>query len=81
MVSIVDRLLVLASITRDAAGGAALAPPRGGYLVSSLELDDAMRLLGGPRPRLLLAGTAAIWVGAALVAAALLALLVILVTG
>lgn len=81
MVSIVDRLLVLASITRDATGGIALAPPRGGYLVSSLELDDAMRLLGGPRPRLLLAGTAAIWVGAALVAAALLALLVSLVTG
>jgi hypothetical protein len=49
--------------------------------VSSLELDDAMRLLGGPRPRLLLAGTAATWVGAALVAAALLALLVSLVTG
>jgi hypothetical protein len=81
MVSIVDRLLVLASITRDATGGIALVPPRGGYLVSSLELDDAMRLLGGPRPRLLLAGTAAIWVGAALIGAAVLTLLVTVITG
>lgn len=81
IVSIVDRLLVLASITRDAAGDIALAPPRGGYLVSSLELDDAMRLLGGPRPRLLLAGTAAIWVGAALIGTAVLTLLVTVITG
>jgi hypothetical protein len=81
MVSIVDRLLVLAAITRDEAGGIALAPPGGGYVVSSLELDDAMRLLGGPRPRQLLAGTAAIWVGAALIGGALLAILVTLVTG
>jgi hypothetical protein len=81
MVSIVDRLLVLASITRDATGGIALVPPRGGYLVSSLELDDAMRLLGGPRPRLLLAGTAAIWVGAALIGAAVVTLLVTAITG
>ena len=78
---LIDRLLVLASITRDAAGGIALAPPPGGYLVSSLELDDAMRLLGGPRPRLLLAGTAAIWVGAALIGAAVLALLSTVIAG
>jgi hypothetical protein len=81
MVGIVDRLLVLASIIRDEQGNIALAPPRGGYLVSSLELDDAMRLLGGPHPRLLLAGTAAIWVGAPLVGAAVLSFLVTVITG
>jgi hypothetical protein len=60
MVSIVDRLLLLAAITHDAEGHVALAPPRGGYVLSALELDDAMRLLGGPHPRLMLAGTAAV---------------------
>jgi hypothetical protein len=60
MVSIVDRLLLLAAITRDAEGQVALAPPRGGYVLSALELDDAMRLLGGPHPRLMLAGIAAV---------------------
>ena len=70
MVSVVERLLVLASIAREVDGRLVLAPPPGGYLVSALELDDAMRLLGGPRPRLLLAGTAMTWLSAALIAAA-----------
>lgn len=73
MVSIVDRLLVLAAVIRDAEGRVALAPPRGGYVVSALELDDAMRLLGGPQPRLMLAGTAAVALSVVLFAAALLA--------
>ncbi|HET7520040.1 MAG TPA: hypothetical protein VFK61_00715 [Candidatus Limnocylindria bacterium] len=55
MVSVVERLLVLADVRRDA-DGVHLAPPPGGFLMSTLELDDAMRLLGGPRRRLLLAG-------------------------
>jgi hypothetical protein len=71
MVSVVDRLLLLAEVTRGADGAVALAPPPGGYLLSSLELDDAMRLLGGKRPRLLLAGAAAIGVAIVLLAAAL----------
>jgi hypothetical protein len=58
MVSVVDRLLLLAMVARDANGDVALAPPPGGYVVSALELDDAMRLLGGPHPRLMLAGIA-----------------------
>jgi hypothetical protein len=74
MVSIVDRLLLLAVITRDADGRIALGPPPGGYILSSLELDDAMRLLGGPRPRLMLAGTAAMVLAIALLGAAALLL-------
>ena len=79
MVSVVDRLLVLARVTRDAAGEVGLAPPSGGYILSSLELDDAMRLLGGPRPRLMLAGTAMLVASIALLAAAAVLLLVGLV--
>jgi hypothetical protein len=74
MVSVVDRLLVLANVNRDADGRIALAPPRRGYVISSLELEDAMRLLGGPRPRMMLAGTASVAVSIILLAAALLAL-------
>ena len=74
MISVVDRLLVLANVTRDAEGRIALAPPHGGYVISSLELEDAMRLLGGPRPRLMLAGTASVALAIVLLAAALLAL-------
>lgn len=76
MVSIVDRLLLLASITRDGQGRVALAPPPGGYLLSALELDDAMRLLGGRHPRLMLAGTAAVALAAAVLVGAGLLLVV-----
>lgn len=74
MVSVVDRLLVLANVTRDADGRIALAPPRGGYVISAMELEDAMRLLGGPRPRLMLVGMASVALSIVLLAAALLAL-------
>ena len=72
MVSVIDRLLLLAKVRRDPDGQVALAPPPGGYLLSSLELDDAMRLLGGRRPRLLLAGAAAIGLATLLLAAAVI---------
>jgi hypothetical protein len=75
MVSIVDRLLLLATVRRDANGRVALAPPRGGYVLSALELDDAMRLLGGPHPRLMLAGMAAVALSVVLLGAAALLLL------
>jgi hypothetical protein len=55
-VSVVERLLLLATVVRDEAGAIRLRPPPGGYVISTLELDDAMRLLGGPHRRLLLAG-------------------------
>lgn len=74
MVSVVDRLLLLAAVTRDAEGLVALAPPRGGYVVSALELDDAMRLLGGPHPRLMLAGMGALALSILLLAAGAVAL-------
>ena len=76
MVSVVDRLLVLADVTRDDDGRIALAPPRGGYLVSGLALEDAMRVLGGPRPHLMLAGTALVAVSIVMLAAGLLALVI-----
>lgn len=79
MVSVIDRLLVLATVRRDDAGRIGLAPPPGGYVVTSLELDDAMRLLGGPQPRRMLAGIAAIAASVPLLAAgALLATMRIL---
>ncbi len=59
MLSVVDRLLVLARVEREG-GRTRLLPPPGGYVISGMELDDAMRLLGGPRRR---------WIPAALVGA------------
>jgi hypothetical protein len=74
MISVIDRLLVLAVVRRDGDGRVRLEGPPGGFILSALELDDAMRLLGGGRPRMLLAGSASIAVSVALlVVAALLA--------
>jgi hypothetical protein len=56
MVSVVERLLVLARVVRDPDGRPTLVPPPGGFLIAGLELDDAMRLLGGRRRELLLIG-------------------------
>ncbi len=50
MIGIIDRLLVLARVERDGAG-VRIQPPPGGYLISTMELDEAMRLLGGPHRR------------------------------
>jgi hypothetical protein len=75
MVSVVDRLLVLARVGRDEKGRVVLAPPVGGYILSALDLDDAMRVLGGPHPRRLVIGAMAIAIAALLLAlAALLAI-------
>ena len=65
-VSVVDRLLVLAHPERDASGSIALRPPKGGFVISTLDVPDAMRLLGGPRRAWMLAGAAAIGLGVAL---------------
>ncbi|MDP9468056.1 MAG: hypothetical protein M3P32_04865 [Chloroflexota bacterium] len=81
MVSVVDRLLVLAVVGRDVEGRAVLAAPRGGYILSAMELDDAMRLLGGRRPRMLLAGAAGVTLSVALFLAAVLLAIVGLATG
>lgn len=70
MLSVIDRILVLASVRRDENGAVALIPPRGGYIISSLELDDAMRLLGGPRSRMMLGGTVLVAIAFALLGTA-----------
>jgi hypothetical protein len=46
-ISVIDRLLVLARVAREE-GGIRMAPPPGGFLIATLDLEDAMRLLGGP---------------------------------
>jgi hypothetical protein len=69
MLSVIDHLLVLADVRRDADGAISLLPPAGGYVISSLELDDAMRLLGGPHKRLLLGAAAALGAGTLLLLA------------
>jgi hypothetical protein len=71
VISVVDRLLVLADVRIGADGEPRLAAPAGGYLVATLELPDAMRLLGGPRRGLLGAALAAAALGACLAAAGL----------
>lgn len=63
MLSVVDRLLVLAEVQLSSSGAPSLVAPRGGYLISNLDLDAAMRLLGGPHRERLLAGSAATAIG------------------
>jgi hypothetical protein len=67
-INVTDRLLVLALPLRMPDGRVVLEPPTGGYLVTNLALDDAMRLLGGRRRRLVSAAVAGYAIGAALVA-------------
>lgn len=49
--NVTDRLRLIARPRRDDAGRPRLEPPDGGYIVTNLELDDAMRLLGGRNRR------------------------------
>lgn len=51
-INVTDRLRVLARARLDDSGRPRLEPPDGGYLVTNLELDEAMRLLGGRNRRL-----------------------------
>ena len=68
-VNVTDRLLLLARPARDAAGRPRLDPPDGGYLLSNLALDDAMRLLGGRHRRLAVLAIIGLSLAVALVAA------------
>jgi hypothetical protein len=81
MLNVVDRLLVLASVGRDADGAVVLRPPPGGYVIAALELDDAMRVLGGPRRRLLLVGYGLALAGAGAAILALGTLMLAWLTG
>ncbi|HEX2194325.1 MAG TPA: hypothetical protein VHK63_05130 [Candidatus Limnocylindria bacterium] len=74
VISVVDRLLVLARVVRAADGSASLAPPPGGYVISALELPAAMRILAGPRRGWLLGGAGIAAAGGLLAGAGLLVL-------
>ena len=67
-INVTDRLLVLARPVRTADGRVALEPPEGGYLVTNLALDDAMRLLGGRNRRAAAGGIIGLAVAIALLA-------------
>lgn len=66
--NVTDRLLVLARPVRDDGGRTRLEAPEGGYLITNLALDDAMRLLGGPRRRLVSAAIIGLGIAIALLA-------------
>ena len=59
-INVTDRLLLLARPSLDESGRPRLDPPDGGFLVTNLELDEAMRLLGGRRGRLVAAAIIAL---------------------
>jgi hypothetical protein len=67
-INVTDRLLVLARPTRDESGGVRLEPPDGGYLISAVALDDAMRLLAGDDRRAAAGGVIGLGVAIALLA-------------
>ncbi len=51
MLPVVDRMHVLALVERSRNGRIALTPPEDGYVIAAVELDEAMRLLGGSSGR------------------------------
>jgi len=79
-ISEVDRLLVLAQVRAHGSQGTSLEPPAGGYVISSLELDAAMRLLGGQHRRQLTFAIGLLALGGVLLIGGLLAVLVTWVT-
>ncbi|HEX2767204.1 MAG TPA: GIDE domain-containing protein [Candidatus Limnocylindria bacterium] len=66
-INVTDRLFVVGIPRRDEDGRVRLDPPPGGYLVTNLALPDAMRTLGGRRPRLAAAGVIGLGMATALV--------------
>ncbi|HEX3220356.1 MAG TPA: hypothetical protein VHU77_10100 [Candidatus Limnocylindria bacterium] len=74
MLSVVERLLVLADVERDSNGTVTLVAPPGGFVISGLELDAAMRLLAGRRRGVMLAGYGLLAIGAIVLVAAVMGL-------
>src|SRR6476659_6514903 len=79
-ISEVDRVEILARIGAEKSQAAVLEPPAGGFVISALELDAAMRLLGGEHRRqlafaigVLAVGSAILVVGALLLVGGLIA--------
>ncbi len=66
--NLTDRLLVVARPVAGERGAVALEPPDGGYLITNLELPDAMRLLGGHHRRAAAGAVIAMGVAIALIA-------------
>ena len=79
--NVTDRLLVLASARRDGTAPPRLDPPPGGYLITNLALDDAMRLLGGRNRRLVAGSLIALGLSAAAVAIGVIGLAVVTLIG
>jgi hypothetical protein len=67
-INVTDRLLVLAQPVRDDGGRTRLDPPEGGFLITNLALDDAMRVLGGRNRRAAAIGVIGVAVAIALLA-------------
>ena len=80
-INVTDRLLVLAVAERDHAGRVRLAPPPDGYLITTLALDDAMRLLGGGRRGTITAAALAMAAGVVLTLAGIVGAVLVVLTG
>lgn len=65
-INVTDRLLILGHPVRRADGSTTLEAPDGGYLVTNLGLDDAMRLLGGRNRRAAAGGVIGLGIAVAL---------------
>ena len=77
-ITLVDQLTVLAVARRGPAGQLELTPPDGGFVVSAVDLDVAMRLLAGPRRSRMLTGYAVSALGGAAMVLGLIGLVVAL---
>jgi hypothetical protein len=75
-VNVTDRLLVVARAVRGDDGRIRLEPPPGGYVITNLALDDAMRLLGGSRRRLTVVAVIGLAVAVPLVAVGVVGFLI-----
>ncbi len=71
-INVTDRLLMLAHPERTADGRVELQPPDPGFVISTLALDDAMRLLGGRHRRIAVAGVIGIGLAVVLVTVGML---------
>lgn len=72
---VTDRLLVVSRPVRGPDGRLRLEPPPGGYVISNLALDDAMRLLGGSRRRVTALAVIGVGLAVAFVAIGVLGML------
>lgn len=80
-INVTDHLLLLARPIVDAGGRVGLEPPEGGFVVSNLALDDAMRLLAGRHRRTAAAATIGIGSGVALAVVGLVGSVVAVLVG